>query len=1031
MKFTDTFIQRPVLASVVSLLILILGLRAIAGLEVRQYPKTENTVVTITTPYPGANSELVKGFITTPLQQAIAEAEGIDYLTSRSLQGRSVIEAHMELNYDANAAVAEIQAKVASQRNVLPEEAESPIIDSTTGDSTALMYQAFYSESMSPSQITDYLLRVVQPKLQALPGVSKAEIIGNKTYAMRIWLDSDRMAALDVSAQEVREVLAENNYLAGVGSTKGAYISIDLTATTDIVDPEDFRNLVVRTAEDGTLVRLRDIARVELGAETYDSMNWYKGTPAIFIGIEPTPGANPLTVAQRVHDVMPEIKAQLPEGLKGLIAYDASVFIEDSIEEVFKTLAEAVLIVLLVIYLSLGSLRAAIIPAVAVPLSLIGAAFLMLLMGFSVNLLTLLAMVLAIGLVVDDAIIVVENVHRHIEEGKSKLQAALVGARELGLPIIAMTTTIVAVYAPIGFMGGLVGTLFTEFAFALSAAVLISGVVALTLSPMLASKVLKDDHHSGPFERGVEKFFTGLANVYQRILHRTLNYIPVTIVFGVIVLVSIYFMFITSQNELAPTEDQSILFFQAEGPRTANIDYTETYGRQIQDAFETIPEYHESFYILGQSNQPNVIFGGFKMPPVSERERSQMEVMPELQAALNENPGFQIAVFPRPSLPSAGRGMPVQFTMITDADYSELNRVANEMLGEATQSGNFMMLKKSIDMDRPMTRIVVDRDRAGDLGISMQDIGQNLASMLGGNYVNRFSLDGRSYKVIPQVVRQQRLDEQMLKDYYIKTGSGELVPLDNLVSLEQEVAPSMRTQFSQLNSLTLEGVPAQGNTMGDATGYLEQLAAEKFPKNFSYDYQGESRQYAEQGSALVLTFFLSLLVIYLVLAAQFESWRDPIIILVSVPMTIAGALVFITLGFATINIYTQVGLITLIGVIAKNGILIVEFANQLQISRGLSKREAVEEASAIRLRPILMTSVALVVAMVPLLLASGPGAVSRFHIGLVIAAGLGIGTFFTLFIVPAVYCLMARDHAKAQQEQEAAQLGDDATPEHG
>jgi len=1013
-KFTDLFIRRPVLASVVSLMILIIGLRSIAGLEVRQYPETRDTVVTITTPYPGANSELVKGFITTPLQQAIAEADGIDFLLSRSLQGRSVIEAHMELNYDSNAAVAEIQAKVASQRNVLPEEAESPIIDSTTGDTTALMYQAFYSETMSPSQITDYLLRVVQPKLQALPGVSKASIIGNKTYAMRVWLDPDRMAALDVTAAEVQQVLAENNYLAGVGKTKDAYISIDLTATTDISDVEDFRNLVVRS-ENGTLVRMRDIARTELGAETYDSINWYKGTPAIFIGIEPTPGANPLSVARRVHDVMPEIKSQLPAGLNGLIAYDASVFIEDSIKEVFKTLAEAVLIVLLVIYLSLGSLRAAIIPAVAVPLSLIGAAFLMLLMGFSVNLLTLLAMVLAIGLVVDDAIVVVENVHRHIEEGKTKLQAALQGARELGLPIIAMTTTIIAVYAPIGFMGGLVGVLFTEFAYALSAAVLISGVVALTLSPMLCSKVLKDDHHPGPFERGVERFFNALASGYQRLLHNTLNYIPVTLVFGLIVLVSIYYMFITSQNELAPVEDQSILFFQAEGPRTANIDYTQAYGRQIQEVFETIPEYHESFYILGMNNEPNVIFGGFKMPPVSQRERSQMEVMPEVQAGLTQNPGFQIAVFPRPSLPSAGRGLPVQFTLITDADYDTLNNVANEMLGRAIQSGKFMFLKKSIDMDRPMIRIVVDRDRAGDLGISMQDIGRNLAGMLGENYVNRFSLDGRSYKVIPQVVRDRRLDEAMLKNYYIKTASGEQVPMDSLISFEEVVAPSMRTQFNQLNSLVLEGVPAAGTTMGDVIAYLEQQAAEVFPKNFGYDYQGESRQYAEQGSALVITFFLSLLVIYLVLAAQFESWRDPIIILMSVPMTIAGAMVFITLGFATINIYTQVGLITLIGVIAKNGILIVEFANQLQLQKGLGKREAVEEAAGIRLRPILMTSVALIVAMVPLLLASGPGAVSRFHIGLVISTGLGIGTLFTLFVVPAVYCLMARDHGKRRE----------------
>lgn len=1019
MKYTDIFIKRPVLASVINLLILVIGVRAITELEVRQYPETENTVVTITTPYPGASSELIKGFITTPLQQAIAEAEGIDFLLSRSLQGRSVIEAHMELNYDANDAVAEIQAKVASQRNVLPAEAESPIIQSSTGDTTALMYQAYISDVMTSAQVTDYLLRVVQPKLQALPGVSKSEIIGNKTFAIRIWLDSDRMAALDVTAQDVQRVLQANNYLAGIGSTKAAYISIDLSATTDISNVEDFRNLVIRS-ENGTLVRLRDIARVELGAETYSSLNWYNGKPAIFIGIEPAPGANPLTVAQRVHDLMPEIQSQLPEGLEGVVAYDASVYIDESIQEVFKTLAEAVLIVLLVIYLSLGSLRAAIIPAVAVPLSLIGAAFLMLLMGFSVNLLTLLSMVLAIGLVVDDAIVVVENVHRHIEEGQTRYQAALKGARELAVPIIAMTTTIVAVYAPIGFMGGLVGALFTEFAFSLSAAVLISGVVAVTLSPMLASKVLKDDHHPGPFERGVEKFFTGLASGYQSLLHRTLNYTPVTIVLGVIVLASIYFMFMATQKELAPVEDQSILFYQAEGPKTANIDYTLAYARQIEQALNQIPEKEESFYLLGMGSEPNVVFGGLAIVPVQDRERSQMEIMTEMQTRLARNPGFQIAVFARPSLPGAGRGLPVQFVMVTDGSYAELNRVADEMIGRAMQSGNFAFLKKSISMDRPMTRVIIDRDRAGDLGISMRDIGQNLAAMLGGNYVNRFSLEGRSYKVIPQVVREQRLDAKMLKNYYIEAANGELIPMDSLVRFEQVVQPSMRTQFNQLNSLSLEGVPAPGVSMGDILAFLESTAAEVFPRNFSYDYQGESRQYAEQGSALVVTFFMSLLVIYLVLAAQFESWRDPFIILMSVPMTIAGAMIFLMLGFATINIYTQVGLITLIGVIAKNGILIVEFANQLQIDKGLSKREAVEEAAGIRLRPILMTTVSLIVAMVPLLLAAGPGAVSRFHIGLVIATGLGIGTLFTLFVVPAVYCLMARDHARQHELEQQA-----------
>ncbi|MEA3412130.1 MAG: efflux RND transporter permease subunit [Pseudomonadota bacterium] len=1011
MKFTDIFIHRPVLASVVSLLILVVGLRSLGSLEVRQYPETRDTVVTVTTIYPGANADLVKGFITTPLQQAIAEANGIDFLSATSTQGVSVIEAQMELNYDPNAAVAEIQAKVASQRNVLPSEAEDPVIDSTTGDPTALMYMAFYSDSMSPPQITDYLWRVVQPRLQALPGVAKAELIGNKVFAMRVWLDPVRMAALGVTAGDVRDVLRANNYLAGVGQTKDDHVMIDLSATTDVSEPGDFARLVVRESAD-TLVRISDVSSPHLGAEDYDSSSWYKGKTAIFIGIESAPGANPLEVAARVHEALPDIRSQLPEGLAAHIPYDASVFINDSIDEVFRTLAEAVTIVLVVIFLSLGSLRAALVPAVVVPLSLIGAGSLMLLAGYSINLLTLLAMVLAIGLVVDDAIVVVENVHRHIQEGHSRTEAAIRGARELAMPIVAMTTTLVAVYAPIGFMGGLVGTLFTEFAFTLAGAVLVSGVVALTLSPMLSSRVLKSGGEPGRFEHGVDRFFAGLATSYRRLLGMSLDTVPVTVTFALVVLGSIWFMFTMSKSELAPTEDQSILFFQARAPQTATIEYDEAYGRRIVELFETVPEYHEGFFLLGFGGDPSVVFGGFKMRPPSQRERSQSEVQPEVQGKLATVAGFQTAVFPRPSLPGSGRGLPLQFVINSDSDYVQLDEVADEIVGRGMQSGLFMFLRKSIEFNRPHTRIVIDRDLAGDLGIDMREIGGDLATLLGGNYVNRFSLDGRSYKVIPQVERRFRLNHELLDTYYVRTASEALVPLSTIVSFEESVEPSKRTQFQQLNSVTVEGIMAPGVTQGDAIDFLEAQAAEVFPRGFTYDFAGESRQYARQGSALVVTFFLSVLVIYLVLAAQFESWRDPIVILVSVPMSIAGALAFLMIGFATINIYTQVGLITLIGLIAKNGILIVEFANQLQIREGLSKREAVEKAASIRLRPILMTTASMVLAMAPLLTASGPGAVSRFDIGLVIAAGLGIGTLFTLFVVPAFYLLLARTHVQ-------------------
>jgi multidrug efflux pump len=1012
MSFTDIFIHRPVLASVVSLLILLVGARSLLSLEVRQFPETKDTVITVTTRYPGASGALVKGFVTTPLQQAIAEADGIDYLSSTSVQGRSIIEAHMRLNYDPKSAVAEIQAKVASQRSVLPADAEDPVIDSTTGDPTALMYIAFYSRDMTLSQITDYLLRVVQPQFQALPGVAKAGLIGNKTFAMRIWLDPRRMAALGVSATELERVLLNNNYLSGAGKTKDLYVAVDLAANTDISEVEDFRNLVVATRND-TLVRLRDIAEVELGAEDYDTTTLYKGIPAIFVAMEQAPGENPLVVAKRVHELMPDLQAQFPLGLQAHIPYDASIFIEDSIEEVFQTLAETVLIVLLVIYLSLGSLRAALIPAVVVPLSLVGAAFLMLLMGFSVNLLTLLAMVLAIGLVVDDAIVVVENVHRHIEQGKGRIQAALDAARELGLPIIAMTTTLVAVYAPIGFMGGLVGTLFTEFAFSLAAAVLVSGVVALTLSPMLSSRVLKPAGAPGRFEHGVERFFNWLAARYQASLHSLLATPSVMVVFALVVLVSIYFMFVSSRSELAPTEDQSILFFRAVAPQTATSEFNQLYAREVLDIFESIPEYHESFVLVGFLGDPTVTFGGFKMPPPGERERSQMQVQPELQGKLQQVAGFELAAFPRPSLPGTGRGLPFQFVLVSDADYAELDGLASQLIGKGMASGNFMFLRKSIDLARPRTTIQVDRDRAGALGIDMREIGRSLSLLVGDGYVNRFSLAERSYKVIPQVARKYRLDHETLNDYYVRSSAGGLVPLGNLVRFEQSVEPSARTQFQQLNSIIVEGLMAPGVPLGDALAYLEGEASALLPPNVTWDYLGEARQYTRQGSALVVTFFLSLLVIYLVLAAQFESWRDPLIILVAVPMSIAGAMAFLTLGFATINIYTQVGLITLIGLIAKNGILIVEFANQLQITEGLDRRAAVERSAAIRLRPILMTTVSMVVAMVPLLTASGPGAVSRFDIGLVIASGLGIGTLFTLYVVPTVYLLLARRRNRA------------------
>lgn len=1019
MKFTDLFIQRPVLASVVSLLILVVGLRSVAVLDLREFPEISSTVVSVTTVYPGASSELIQGFITTPLQQSIAEASGIDFLVSRSSQGVSIIEAHMELDYDASAAVAEIQAKVASQRGALPAESEDPVIEATTGDDTALMYVAFSSEQMSPGQTMDYLLRVVQPRLQAIPGVAKAELFGGGSFAMRIWLDPNRMAAHSVSALDVAEVLRTNNFLAAVGETKGTYVLTNMSATTDIATETDFRRLIVRKDEE-TIIHLEDVARIELGSERYDSGSWFGGVPGNIVGIEPAPGSNPLTVARLVRAEVKDIKTQLPAALTGAVAYDSSVYIEDSIEEVFYTLFEALFIVLVVIFLSLGSIRAAIVPALAVPLSLVGAVFLMLLMGFSINMLTLLALVLAIGLVVDDAIIVVENVHRHVEMGKSRFQAAIDGAREIGMPIIAMTTTLVAVYLPIGFMGGLIGTLFTEFAFALAGAVLVSGIVALTLSPMLSGKVLHRKGEPGRFEEAVERFFQRLADTYQRKLSSTLDFTPVTLVFAGIVLISIYFMYVNTPNELAPIEDQSILFIAGRMPQTATIEYNELYSAELIKALDKLPEDYRSFLFMGGAG-PNIVFGGLKFDPPSQRDRFILDVLPDVQKAVRGIAGMQIAAFPKSSLPGNMGALPVQFVIQSSADFGALDTVADDLIDTAMQSGRFGFLQKSVEFSRPRTTLVVDRDRAGDLGISMAAIGQTLSTMLGEGYVNLFNLEGRSYKVIPQLERDFRLTTGALEDYYLPSATGEQIPLSALVTLEQSVEPSERTQFQQLNAITVQGTLAPGVSLGEALDYLAMQATLRFPSGFSVDYSGESRQYAEQGSALLTTFFLALVIIYLVLAAQFESWRDPIIILVSVPMSIAGALIFMTLGLATVNIYTQVGLITLIGLISKNGILIVEFANQLRDRDGLARREAIEKAASIRLRPILMTTIAMIVAMVPLLLASGPGAISRFNIGLVIATGLGVGTLFTLFVVPAVYMLISAKQREPLKRIEPSQ----------
>ncbi|MEQ8860665.1 MAG: efflux RND transporter permease subunit [Pseudomonadales bacterium] len=1020
MNLTDVFVRRPVLASVVSLLILLLGVRSLVSLEVREYPKTEQALVTVTTAFPGADADLVQSFITEALQRAASEAEGIDYVTSSSRQGVSIIQAYMALNYDPYDALAEIQGKIASERNNLPREALDPVISLSTSDGWALIYMALTSETMNTAQMTDYTLRSIVPRLQALPGVAKAGINGDQTMALRVWLDPQRLTALDMTASEVRRALLAENVQSAVGQTKGDNVIINLSASTNLTTVDEFENLVLRT--DGAAVtRLKDVADVVLSTSNPNQESWFSGRPCVLLALTPTPGANPLSLSAEVNALLPDIVSQLPPGMELNLVYDGSLYIEDSIDEVYTTLLEALAIVLLVIFLSLGTWQAAVIPALSVPLSLVGGAFLMLLMGFSINLLTLLAMLLAIGLVVDDAIVVVENVHRHITEGKRPFEAALVGARELVLPIISMTTTLVAVYAPIGFMGGLAGSLFTEFAYTLAGTVVVSGVVALTLAPMLAARILPDRDHATALERFVDKAFSLQVRVHQFLLRDALRYLPVPLLVALAVTGSIYFLYQGSTTELAPTEDREVLNVQISAPETATLEYTTAHAAEVVKAFETFPEYLRSFLLIGGGGTPATSFGGFRFVPVAERERSQMALQPLAQRLVNDIAGVQVAVFTFPSLPGASRGTPLQFVLTGDAAYEQLVELADQLIGAGFASGDFAYLRKSTEIALPRTRLVIDRDRAGDLGVDMEEVGATLSTLLGGGYVSRFNQAGRSYEVIPQVARRYRLDETFLEDYRVRGGDGELIPLDSFVDLVHEIEPTERAQFQQLNSVTISGLMAPGVSLGDAMASLERAAEETLPQNIGYDYTGESRQLMQQGHALLYTFFLSLLVIYLVLAAQYESWRDPLIILVSVPMSVAGAMLFIYLGFASVNLYTQIGLITLIGLIAKNGILIVDFANRLQVSEGLDKRQAVAQATATRYRPILMTTVAMLMAMVPLLLATGPGSVSRFQMGLVIFTGLGLGTVFTLFVVPAVYVLLARDrNADLHALQDAA-----------
>jgi multidrug efflux pump len=1013
MKFTDLFVRRPVLAMVVNLVILIAGLQAVRSLSVRQYPRSDISVISVTTVYVGANADLVRGFITTPLERVIASADGIDYMESNSAQGLSTITVHLKLNYDTNAALTQIQAKVAQVKNDLPPESQVPVIDLQTADQQfAAMYIGFGAKDLDENQITDYLTRVVQPKLSAVSGVQRADILGNRTFAMRIWLKPDEMAARGVSPSDVRDTLSKNNYLSALGSTKGSMVSVNLIANTDLRTPDDFKQMVVKQSN-GVVVRLGEIADVQLGAENYDQDVRFNGETATFMGIWVLPTANSLDVIKEVRKQLPSIQAQLPAGMTAGIPYDSTAYIQDAINEVLHTLVETLLIVIVVIFLFLGSFRSVLIPIVAIPVSLIGAVFLMLVAGFTINLLTLLAIVLSVGLVVDDAIVMVENVERHLQMGKTPFRAAEDAARELVGPIISMTITLAAVYAPIGIQGGLTGALFREFAFTLAGAVTVSGIVALTLSPMMGSKLLR----AGDAERGfagiVNRQFERVRHLYTRTLTGTLNYRPVVLTVWVIVTVLMVPFYIFSSRELAPQEDQGVVFGVIQASANSTLDQTNLFANQVYDVYHSFPESDSLFQITS----PGGGFGGMVVKPWSQRTKTTQQLLVESSAKLSKIAGVRVIPLTPPPLPGGGN-FPVDFVIASAAEPQQVSQLAEKLVQKAMMSGMFIYADTDVKFDQPQTEVVFDRDKLRSQGVDLSQAGQDLSTMLGGNYVNRFSIQGRSYKVIPQVQRVERLTADQLSHIYVKGSADKLVPLSTFATLKTTTEPRSLNKFQQLNAVRIQGVIPPNVPLDKALTFLEDQAKQILPQGFTVDYAGESRQLRVEGSKFLGTFLLSAILIYLVLAAQFESFRDPFIILAgSVPLAISGALMFSFLGFTTLNIYSQVGLITLVGLISKNGILIVEFANHLQ-ETGKSKLEAIIGAANTRLRPILMTTAATVFGHFPLVLARGPGAGARNSIGIMLVSGMIIGTVFTLFVVPSIYMLVAKTHTAFKEEAE-------------
>ena len=1005
MAFTDPFIRRPVLASVVSLLIVLLGMQAFSKLVIREYPQMENALITVTTLYAGANAETIQGYITQPLQQSLASAEGIDYMTSVSRQNYSTISIYARIGANTDRLVTELLAKSNEVKSQLPPDAEDPVLQKEAADASALMYISFYSEQMNNPQITDYLSRVIQPKLATLPGIAEAEILGNQVFAMRLWLDPVKMAAFGVTAGEINQAVQQYNFLAAAGEVKGQLVVTSVNASTDLKSPQAFAAIPVKTDGDRRVL-MGDVARVELGAASYDAISSFNGIPSVYIGIKGTPSANPLDVIKEVRAKMPELEEQLPPNLKVSIAYDATRFIQASIDEVVKTLGEAVLIVIVVVFLFLGAFRSVLIPVVTIPLSMIGVLFFMQAMGYSINLLTLLAMVLAIGLVVDDAIVVVENIHRHIEEGKPPFEAALEGAREIAVPVVSMTITLAAVYAPIGFLTGLTGALFKEFAFTLAGAVIISGIVALTLSPMMCSRLLRHEENPSGLAHRLDLIFEGLKRRYQRALHGTLDTRPVVLVFAVLVLALIPVLLMFTKKELAPEEDQGIVFLMTNSPQTANLDYLNRYTAEFEGIFRSFPEYYSAFQINGY-NGVQAGIGGMLLKPWDEREKSQMELLHAVQAKLNEIPGVQIFAFNLPSLPGTGEGLPFQFVLNTANDYESLLQVAQRVKQRASESGKFAFLDLDLAFDKPELVVDIDREKAKTHGVAISDIFDTLQVYLGSLYANDFNRFGRTYQVNVQAEQQFRLEPEQIGQLKVRNNLGEMVPLASFIKVSDTSGPDRVMHYNGFITAELNGAPAAGYSSGQAQAAIEKLLKEELPNGMTYEWTELTYQQILAGNTALFVFPLCVLLAFLVLAAQYESWSLPLAVILIVPMTLLSAITGVILAGSDNNIFTQIGLIVLVGLACKNAILIVEFAKDKQ-EEGMDRVAAVLEACRLRLRPILMTSIAFIMGVVPLVISTGAGAEMRHAMGVAVFSGMIGVTFFGLLLTPVFYVLIRR-----------------------